>query len=602
MVVTATVRCCRYRTLFVAALAWMMSSSCWAAIVGDVRARNVAQVDHQDNRRQIRSAASASVNQNRLDFEAKHQHVVVADSFTFSAETGATFDYAVEIDVVAERSEAWQLDLSTLLHGALLGRADVGPDTDNEFSETNIRSFTFSDRVPNGRRLRGDLRATGSGWSAISGLGADVTEMVADSKQAVYFGVGSQTIKLNFGWESRARSVQNEASVRFGLKHDLDDEGFGDIGEKVEYASSANINEDGYFVEGTLRPMGKIFGVGIFGEAFRIRHENGAGLKIKDFIGHIYGTHSLTVGRSQDIFGVANLRGGGFGGSFLIPWMYSVDPSTGVGTLGTRLSLAEAGTVKGIELIPNGSTEELWVVNDTASGDRLHRVDSSGNSVFQVPLLLNGSSTLLKDLAYEKSTDTLYGWDDAHALVKIDRATGTVTDDTLFSLGNFIDGIAFDPGNGILYGAGPTGLFSINTQTEAKALIGTSSDYQTIGDIVIIDDRAFKSNMVYTPGSGNIILDSQGRNLTSVELVANGIEFQLENFVAPPIGETILSPNSISVSGLDSSLPLDLGAILPPGLTADQLASQLVFRYALGVAQCKMATQCSLALFLSQAL
>lgn len=556
-------------------LGLLTSSVSEGAVVGAVRTRNNgSQVNLTENRRQLDSETSSFVQPDLVTFRAQHRHVAVADAFApGTQQLTSNLQFGVDIDVVAGANEPWQLDLTSLLRGTVLTRLDRSIFEEEGAAIASIGSFTYSASVPNGQASSGTLLIP-QNWQAV-GFFSDATQAVTDTRNAALSGVGSQTVKLDFTWESHVDSFSNEASARFGLTHSLDNGPFGEIGRYVEYPTGTNPFDDGYFVDGTIRSAGKIMGVGVPGQAYRIREDDGSGLLIGQ-TGRA-ALRSLTTSSSNDVFGVA-LE---YNRTTTFPILYSVNPGTGATTRILSLSLGETTKdVYGVELIGSGP-DELWVLNQTEDDEQtLHRVDSNGNSVAKHTLTFNGAPTQFKDLAYDGATNKLYGWDQRHGLMEIDRNNGAVTDNYLFSDGSYIDGITFDPTDGTLYGAGSNSLYRISSN-ETKTLVGTSNDYPFVGDIVILDESYFKTNLVYLPGTGTLILDPQGRVLDRFELIVSGESFLLDpSLVTLPSGfPTRLDQDEISVSGLDTALPFDIGQVLPPGLTAEEISSQVTFRY-----------------------
>jgi len=145
--------------------------------------------------------------------------------------------------------------------------------------------------------------------------------------------------------------------------------------------------------------------------------------------------------------------------------IWTVDPVTGAitqgafapGTSQTRgLAFNSADVLYGIEGNPSNALPYTLVTIDVVTG------------VVTTVGLVNAN---VQGLEFSAG-GTLYGWDIGGAgLITINPATGAVTDvDPSIGGGPEVQTLAFSPG-GVLYGAGPANLYTIDTTTGALTLI-----------------------------------------------------------------------------------------------------------------------------------
>jgi len=543
---------------------------CRAAVVKEVTViNNGSQIDFERQRRQVKS--SSTVRYTTSTFSAVHRHVTVADVASFSQTASANYAFTVQIDVLAAPKELWQLDLDTLLRGSLLVRRDNIGIIDE--GRASLNAFNISANLPNATVRNGDILNVSSLNLDTGDQRNDFDIAVNESDHAKIGGFGSQRLTFDVTWSSSAESRTHEASSRFGLRHVLENNGlFSNIGEHVEYANSAQSQNDGVFLEGDLLSAGRIFAMSLQGKASRIQTSDGQEMLVRPTTPAI-GVAGLTLSQSKDVFGYETGR------------LFSIDPDTGQYFPRGFLNLLETENVKGIELI-GSNPDQLYVLNEpTFQTQTIHQVDIAGNSVAKETLKFVGPFVAQKpniiDLAYDSSNDILYGWDALTGLVKIDRFSGDVTDSIAFSPAA-IDSIAFDNTGNVLYGLGASGLYSINTTTEQDILISSPNAFADFGDFVVLDGSFFLSNLIYNPGDGSVLFDPRGQLIESFDFLA----LTTQNMLSPGAlvfehasAVAAISESLLQVSGLNDGEVLALGPILPPNLSAEQLAVQFSFEY-----------------------
>jgi hypothetical protein len=207
---------------------------------------------------------------------------------------------------------------------------------------------------------------------------------------------------------------------------------------------------------------GNLYGVGSFGELYRINTQTGA----SEYIGDIIGGDVTTSGLAFDLvhkvlYAIDNHAR-----------LMTVDTTTGVGTwIGPPTGLSGNSS-----LTYNTSDGYLYTASAyLAGGDYLHKLDPATGNVTYVA----ATSRPIGALAYNGISDTMYcisylGM--TSLLYTIDPQTGTTTfvGDTGY---HNMQGLTWDPNARVLYGArggfgGPNELVKINPVTGAGSLIG----------------------------------------------------------------------------------------------------------------------------------
>ncbi len=148
--------------------------------------------------------------------------------------------------------------------------------------------------------------------------------------------------------------------------------------------------------------------------------------------------------------------------------LYTVDPATGVHTQGV------ATPISSIRALAFNSTDVLYAINGNPTNllpFQLFTVDVATGVATPVGLV----NAQVQGMTFGP-TGTLYGWDVGGAgLVTINPATGAISDvNAAIGGGIEVQTLAFSPG-GVLYGAGPTNLYTIDTATGALTLVGAFS-------------------------------------------------------------------------------------------------------------------------------
>jgi hypothetical protein len=144
--------------------------------------------------------------------------------------------------------------------------------------------------------------------------------------------------------------------------------------------------------------------------------------------------------------------------------LYTIDPVTGAHTQGPLLPF----TVGAVRALAFNGADVLYAANGNVAPFQLFTLDVTTG----VPTLIGNLNGLISGMTFS-STGTLYGWDAGGAgLVTINPATGAITDvDAANGGGTEVQTLAFSPG-GVLYGAGPNNLYTIDTNTGALTLVG----------------------------------------------------------------------------------------------------------------------------------
>jgi Repeat of unknown function (DUF6923)/HYDIN/CFA65/VesB-like, Ig-like domain/IPTL-CTERM motif len=150
--------------------------------------------------------------------------------------------------------------------------------------------------------------------------------------------------------------------------------------------------------------------------------------------------------------------------------LWTVDPVTGVLTQGPQLSgvAVDSGQIRALAF---NAGDVLYAIqgNITSTPPFTLLTIDAATGVRTVVGPVNGA---IQGMEFSP-TGTLYGWDVQGAgLVIINPATGAVTDvNPAIGGGPEVQTLAFSPG-GVLYGAGGSNLYTIDTTTGALTLVG----------------------------------------------------------------------------------------------------------------------------------
>ena len=190
--------------------------------------------------------------------------------------------------------------------------------------------------------------------------------------------------------------------------------------------------------------------------------------------------NSMACDSSGIFYSVVNGRTSG-----CIPYLVTIDPRTGAGTLISMLNFGEVTPdVRGIAF---SSHNVLFAINNTGPAGGLNRKDlytidmSSGIGSFVGVMGFAG----IQGLDFSPS-GTLYGWDVKYGLLTINSLTGVATDvNPQMGGAGDIQTIVFAP-DGTLYGACHA-LYTIDIETGAYTLIG-GGDYFDVRGIEFIPE------------------------------------------------------------------------------------------------------------------
>jgi hypothetical protein len=245
--------------------------------------------------------------------------------------------------------------------------------------------------------------------------------------------------------------------------------------------------------------------------------------------------------------------------------LWTVDPTTGAHTQGAALLATDS-----IRALAFNSADVLYGVNGNASNTlpfQLYTIDATTGGATLVGNL-NGN---IAGMTFGPS-GTLYGWDIAGAgLVTINPATGAITDVNAAIGGGFeVQTLAFSPG-GVLYGAGPNNLYTIDTTTGALTLVGAFNPAAGIfgmefvagsppaGPAVSLTPASlgFGNQQLGTTSSAkSLTLTNTGTGVLSIATIAAAGDFgQTSNCgatLAPSASCTISVTYSPTISGLQS--------------------------------------------------
>ena len=207
---------------------------------------------------------------------------------------------------------------------------------------------------------------------------------------------------------------------------------------------------------------------------------------------------------------------------------------------------------------------------------------NTGDNGFGIINLMNGTftqiadlgSTLYNDIAYAPD-GTLYGLaNNGTSLVTFDSTTGGVT--PVASLGSSgIESIAFNPNNGVLFGASESGLYTIDPTSGQTSYIG---DFGSPYGCNLWQNIRFDSdgNLYLSNTSGNTDIyrvNTDNGNATFVGEIAGYPDLILENGSQYMYGVSIPSINGANTEPVLVSF--DLSSFVDGGTNADGSIHQI---------------------------
>jgi hypothetical protein len=207
---------------------------------------------------------------------------------------------------------------------------------------------------------------------------------------------------------------------------------------------------------------------------------------------------------------------------------------------------------------------------------------NTGDNGFGVINLMNGNftqiadlgSTLYNDIAYAPD-GTLYGLaNNGASLVTFDNTTGDVT--PVASLGGSgIESIAFNPNNGVLFGASESGLYTIDPATGQASYIG---DFGSPYGCNLWQNIRFDSD-------GNLYLSNTGDNTDLYQVNTNtgaatfvGEVDGYSDLILENGSQYMYGVSIPSINGADAQpvlISFDLGSFVAGGTNADGSIHQI---------------------------
>ncbi len=209
---------------------------------------------------------------------------------------------------------------------------------------------------------------------------------------------------------------------------------------------------------------------------------------------------------------------------------------------------------------------------------------NTGDNGFGIINLMNGSftqisdlgSTLYNDIAYAPD-GTLYGLaNNGASLVTFDSTTGDVT--PVASLGGSgIESIAFNPNNGMLFGASESGLYTIDPTTGQTSYVG---DFGNPYGCNLWQNIRFDSDgNLYLSNTG----DSTGTDIYQVNTDTGAATFEGEvegysDLILENGSQYMYGVSIPSINGADAApvlVSFDLGSFVNGGTNADGSINQI---------------------------
>ena len=232
----------------------------------------------------------------------------------------------------------------------------------------------------------------------------------------------------------------------------------------------------------------------------------------------------------QNVLGLAFDPGAGvlYGTDAGTNQLVQIDTSTGVGQ---AIGATGGGRILGLAF--DTSAGVLYGFDDM--NDSLARIDpATGAAVLVGPL-----AGLVQGLEYDSWTDTLYGSEVlADQLITIDKNTGASTVVGPLGFPN-VEGLAFDPVSGTLYGIDKTGdgtVLTIDTSSGAGSVVGKISTYQVSAGAAYVFALEFEPETYCTAGTSasgcQALIGATGNASASASsgffLTISGVEGQKE--------------------------------------------------------------------------
>ncbi|MGB7746888.1 MAG: hypothetical protein WBN75_06325 [Verrucomicrobiia bacterium] len=209
---------------------------------------------------------------------------------------------------------------------------------------------------------------------------------------------------------------------------------------------------------------------------------------------------------------------------------------------------------------------------------------NTGDNGFGIINLMNGDfteiadlgSTLYNDIAYAPD-GTLYGLaNNGASLVTFDSTTGDVTPVATLG-GSGIESIAFDPNNGVLFGASESGLYTIDPTTGQASYIG---DFGSPYGCNLWQNIRFDSDgNLYLSNTG----DSSGTDIYQVNTDTGAATFEGEvegyaDMILENGSQYMYGVSIPSINGADAQpvlISFDLSSFVAGGTNADGSINQI---------------------------
>ena len=374
---------------------------------------------------------------------------------------GETFSVAVaarRLDTVTTSTGALAANLGFQGFGSVRGLADIG-GTLYGYSEDAARIVTVSATTGLGTALATDLSGSLSTGTTITGLADDGATLYAINDMDELF-----TINTTTGAATLVQAISFGALTSSGLK------GLAYDGTDLFAIDSTNTMLVQVSTAGVALTETALTGLG-GGEVF-----DSLGYDGTDFLAVDTTADALVSITSAGAVSAVGTAGTGFTG--LRGLAVSGAAIYGVDTATDRLVQLDATTGRGITI--GGILDHAGLAMDITSGTLygtfgtgLFTVDTTtGTSAF---IGSTGGRTF-RALAWESSMDRLFAVDTTGQAAILSQADGSVTD-LAGATGRTIEGLAHDPGAGVLYGvdiaASPPELVTIDKTSGAATLIGS---------------------------------------------------------------------------------------------------------------------------------
>ncbi|MGA2179323.1 MAG: hypothetical protein ABSH15_07055 [Verrucomicrobiota bacterium] len=209
---------------------------------------------------------------------------------------------------------------------------------------------------------------------------------------------------------------------------------------------------------------------------------------------------------------------------------------------------------------------------------------NTGDNGFGIINLMNGDFTEISDLGATLYNDIAYAPDgtlfgianNGSSLVTFDSTNGTVN--TVASLDvPGLESIAFDPSDGVLFGAAQNGLYTIDPTTGASTFIGSFGDPYNLNLAQNIrfdsDGNLYLSNTGDSTGTDIYQVNTDTGNATFVGEVEGYSDLVLENGSQYMYGVSIPSINGAAAPPV--LISFDLSSFVAGGTNADGSIHQI---------------------------